>query len=695
MTHIITVPLSALTLSRFNIRKTRRADDIDQMVASIAAEGLLQNLTVARIPPDDELPAERYEVIAGGQRLRAMQILAERDQLPASLHAGIPVNVVAPEIAAEVGLAENTIRTAMHPHDEFVAFRDLAAAGTPVEDIAARFGVTPLVVERRLKLANVAPEILRAFRDDKLSVETMQAFALTDDWSAQLRIYEEATANGRPVNAHQVRRALTQREVPTTDKRVRFVGLVAYQEAGGAVRRDLFDNDGGGYCLDENLLDQLVEERLQAEAKLLEAAGWKFVHIERDDKEWQFINNCTRSEPTREKRVLTDAEQARLKEISDRISVLTRVIDDDDEAEEPADSSEYEAWLDERDVLSEERAALTADIEVYSDRQKAKAGCLIQMNHRGELEIERGLIPREGTKSEVTANKAQAEATGTKPEPAAPTLAESMIRRLTAHRTLALQAALFARRDIALKTLAHGLLLNLFYTQDWETRSALSVTAKDEHCALDRLQFTDVSDSRVMEKLAGDIAQLRTTLNVPPQRAKFWPWLLQQSEETVTALLALVAVVSLDATSSSIGPHPSDVLAAALDIDYADYWQPTVESFAGLVPKSLVLEALKEIDPSETHYARIANNGQKKDVVAAEVAPLLVRARWLPKPLRRPGYKPGLKAAPVADADVETLCQVVKAKKKSKAKAPAKKPTKKPAAKKKPAVKRKAAKKAA
>ncbi len=655
MSTIHYVPLDVLSMSSKNIRRTQRDQNIEAMAASILAEGLLQNLTVARIPPDEDQPAERFEVIAGGRRLRAMQLLRDRDQLPDALRS-VPVNIVSPEIADEVGLAENTIREKMHPHDEFVAFRDLAAKGTPIEDIAARFGVTPLVVERRLKLANVAPEILHAFRLDKLSLEVMQAFALTDDWAVQLRIFEDATSNGRRINADQVRRALTQREVSTTDRRVKFVGLSAYEQAGGAIRRDLFANDGGGYCLDETLLDQLVEERLQNEAKLLEAAGWKFVQIEREGSSWKFTQNCNRSQPKREKRALSDAEQARLKEIADRISVLSRVIDEADEGDGDSDvntAADYDALHDERETLQHESDELTSGVEVYTDRQKASAGCLIQMGYHGELEIERGLIPREGTRAESKANAAKAEATGTKPEPKTPTLAEAMIRRLTAHRTLALQSALLANRDLALKTLVHGLLLPLLY-DGHEKLSPLNVTVKDEHKSLSSLQFVDVDASPVMRKLDTDIEEMRTTLGVPTQRAKLWPWLLQQNAETVQSLLALVAVVTLNATSGSIGPNPCDPIAAALDIDYADYWQATPEAFTNLVSKAIALEALGEVDHDGTQLPRIANSNQKKDVLAAEVAQFLVRWRWLPKPLRRPGYKPG-SAKPAADTAVPVL----------------------------------------
>ena len=72
--------------------------------------------------------------------------------------------------AAEISLAENVMREAMHPADEFEAFRDLADKGLPAADIAARFGVTETVVSKRLKLANVSPLILKTYRKGDISI---------------------------------------------------------------------------------------------------------------------------------------------------------------------------------------------------------------------------------------------------------------------------------------------------------------------------------------------------------------------------------------------------------------------------------------------------------------------------------------------------------------------------------------------
>jgi ParB family transcriptional regulator, chromosome partitioning protein len=59
---------------------------------------------------------------------------------------------------------EDVQREAMHPADQFEAFAALVIEGRPVEDIAVDFDVTPLVVERRMRLASVSPRLMGDYR---------------------------------------------------------------------------------------------------------------------------------------------------------------------------------------------------------------------------------------------------------------------------------------------------------------------------------------------------------------------------------------------------------------------------------------------------------------------------------------------------------------------------------------------------
>src|SRR5262245_11194053 len=174
---LLLLPLASLTASKCNVRKTG-GSSITELAASIARVGLLQNLAV--IPAGD---GERFEVVAGARRLAALKLLAKKKRLSANYE--VPCLLVPDASARTAGPTGNVQREAMHPADQFEAFAALIGEGRPVEDIAADFGVTPLVVQRRLKLANISPRLMADYREGNVNLDQLMALAITDDHAAQ------------------------------------------------------------------------------------------------------------------------------------------------------------------------------------------------------------------------------------------------------------------------------------------------------------------------------------------------------------------------------------------------------------------------------------------------------------------------------------------------------------------------------
>ena len=158
---------------------------IPELAASIQRVGLLQNLIVTATTD-----GERYEVVAGGRRLTALKLLAKKRRI--SKEWDVPCLLVADGTARTASLTENVQREAMHPADQFEAFAALVAEGRSIEDIAADFSVTPLVVQRRLKLANVSPRLLADYRAEAVSLDQLMALAITDDHAAQESAFYDA-----------------------------------------------------------------------------------------------------------------------------------------------------------------------------------------------------------------------------------------------------------------------------------------------------------------------------------------------------------------------------------------------------------------------------------------------------------------------------------------------------------------------
>src|SRR3546814_19936525 len=114
-----------------------------------------------------------------------------------------------------------------------------------------------------------------------MSLDQLTAFSVTSDHARQEQVWE-GLARSYSKEPYQIRRLLTESTVRASDKRVQFVGLEAYEQAGGVVLRDLFQHDDGGWLQDVALLDNLVTEKLTAEAAqgAAERSKWTAVATE-------------------------------------------------------------------------------------------------------------------------------------------------------------------------------------------------------------------------------------------------------------------------------------------------------------------------------------------------------------------------------------------------------------------------------
>ncbi len=263
------IPLSSLVSSKtFNVRKTEPKKDIATLKASINALGLRQNLTV--------LPIEgsgKFEVVAGGRRLAALKELVKEGKIEKDF--AVPCELTDELHAKEISLAENVMRTAMHPADEFEAWAKLAEDGLTNEQIATRSGVSASVVEQRLKMGRLSPVLLKAYRNEELSMEALMAFTLSDEHERQEEVYKRFKGSHELDSPHYIRRALTDKFVKGDHRFAKFVGVAAYEAAGGAVRRDLFSEQDDCYLEDVPLLQKLASEKLEQIVTVLQGQ-WKW-----------------------------------------------------------------------------------------------------------------------------------------------------------------------------------------------------------------------------------------------------------------------------------------------------------------------------------------------------------------------------------------------------------------------------------
>ncbi len=379
------IPLSRLALAPENVRKTPPDPQADaSLKASIAALDLMENLVVRPEEPDED-GAERFAVVAGGRRLKAMQALVE-DKVFDADHP-VPCQVRSGDAdPAELSLAENVIRIAMHPADQVVAFSKLADAGQSVSAIAARFGASERVVEQRLRLGNAAPELLDAYRADEIDLEVLKAFAVTADRERQMAVWEQVSGQGYRPSAWQVKRLLTEERVPGATAVARFVGVDAYEAAGGQVMRDLFadEHEHGVWFEDPVLLEKLATDKLQAAADEL-ATRWKWATA-MIEVAWDDTARYGRIEP--QPGTPTDEEKAEIEKLETRYDEL-RGLDDDEWTEALVEEAgRIETRLDEIGGAVEARA-------VFRREDFAMAGCIVTIGRDGNLQAIQGLVKPE------------------------------------------------------------------------------------------------------------------------------------------------------------------------------------------------------------------------------------------------------------------------------------------------------------
>lgn len=613
----ITVPLDQLRLSNRNARKTG-GDDVADMAASIAAGGLLQNLVVIDGP-------DGFEVIAGGRRLKAMQQLAKEGRLPPDLLTdGVPCRRLTDEEAIEASTAENTIRVPMHPADQFDAFKDMIDAGKSITDVAAHFSITETVVKQRLKLANVHPKLVQVYRDDGMSLQQLQALAITDDHKAQIDAWTKPK-NEWERDARSLRERLTAQEIRSTDPRVNFIGLEAYEAAGGAIRKDLFSTRDEAFLADGKLLDRLVAEKLERVIEELRAEGWAWVEYKpkldySGQAEYaQHPIEPTRQPPTAEQRARLVEIKAREREVAKELDQMERSGQDETDA--------YSALCDEVDALQEEHDELSSGTDVWPDKVKSEAGTLLVMDGAGGVVILRGrLKPGQSVKAGKVAGQPKEPTKAKKPE-----LSDALFHRLTAHRTLALQAALATNPDVALKEVVVVLIEHVERGIGVSGTSALQLS----------LSVPRIPDSPDLNKCEARRA-LQIALKgwreagLPTTAAERRKWIYAQPTATLLGLLALAAAYSVDAVHGKESSKPAaNTLATELKLDMATWWPATADTYLSAVPKSLAIEAVAEARGKEA-AAKLAP--LKSAAVIAEAAKQLAGTGWLPKLLRGPAY---------------------------------------------------------
>jgi ParB family chromosome partitioning protein len=575
----------------------------------------------------------QYGVCAGQRREAALDLLFKQKHIAADYP--VPVRIVSEGEALAISLIENSEREGLDPFDVLRAYRMLAEEGRSVDYIAALFSASPITVKRRMKLANVSPKLLALLREDAITLDQLGALALADDHETQELAWFNTNAWQR--QPHYLRQALTHAEIDASrDRLVRFIGLDAYEAAGGYVRRDLFsDDENAGYIADAKLLQRLVANKLATVTEELRAEGWDWIEtrIERDRVE---LNRYGRLRPiqrpyTADEQRKIDAFIAQRDELADKVESLS---EEDENADDEAERLDTEIERVNAAIFALENCAMAWD-----KQQMAEAGAFAIIGPQGELLIERGLVRRE---HRAALEAAGASVTGTPHAQASqltdetdnPTKKEKPIhsaklcQRLTAHRTAAIHAELIAHPAIALAALLQQWIPHVLPEHYGHTcaRSYLALSSENNHDDLLRAA-DDLPASPAWNAI--EAQRTRWIAALPAKQTDLLPWLIEQDPgTTLLDLLAFCIGSVLNGIAKDEKPQAINALAGALNLDMTRYWTPTRATYFDHVSKARI----GEIVSAAVSPKAAADLAKMKKADAAAAAELrLAKIAWLPE----------------------------------------------------------------
>ena len=641
------IPFNKLLLSACNVRRVKAGVSIEQLADDIARRTLLQSLTVRPVLDAAGIETGMYEIPAGGRRFRALELLVKQKRLAKT--APIPCVIREGGIAEEDSLAENVQRAPLHPLDQFRAFLALREKGQSEEEIAAAFFVSVAVVKQRLRLASVSPKLLDVYAEDGLTLDQLMAFTVNGDHERQEQVYDRLSQSYTK-EAYVIRRMLTEGAVRAADKRALFVGVEAYEEAGGIVMRDLFQGDDGGWLQDPALLDQLVAEKLQRDAEIVAAEGWKWIEVAPDFAYGHHFGlrhlRGDATALTAEEEATRDALRAEYEQLEDEYAHVEEVPEEIDRR-----MTEIETMLG----TLEERPV------TFDPEEIARAGAFVSIDGAGALKVERGYI-RPEDELPIPSEPEDAMGAGERtdepdyatsyapaggstvhgnPEPAPEPeeedgikpLPDRLLTELTSHRTLALRVALGEHRDVAFLAALHAFCLRVFYGYGLNSCLELDVKSVTFHAQAPGLNDTT---------LARTLAQRHQdwSAKLPKQPEDLWATLAGLGELSREALFAHCVGLSVNGVHEAYNRRPqalahADVLAKAVDLDMAAAgWTPTIDTYLGRVTKARILQAVRE---AKGERAAQLIDHLKKGEMAEKAEALLAGSGWLPESLRTPG----------------------------------------------------------
>ncbi|EOW6411133.1 MULTISPECIES: ParB N-terminal domain-containing protein [Cronobacter] len=621
-------PYSRLSPTDLNTRIIPHTEqEVEEMADSIQAMGILQNLIGA------ELPDGTIGIVGGEGRRKGTGILVMRGVLDAETPF-VPVKVLPVEMAVAASMIENGRRKNMHPAEQIIGFRTLQQEGKTAAQIGALMGYHPRHVQRCLKLANLAPSLLDALARDEISLEQCEVLTLADTHERQEQVWKEAVVQWRNPAIQFLRKMVTDDKMAISHPMFEYVGEEAYTAAGGTLTADLFSDKDSTFA-DASLVKSLLAGKLTVlAARIKQEQGWGWA-------EFRMTELCASGEDSEQYRfampqaVLTEEEQKRVSELEEQMEA-TESYDDEYALQQDIDDIYCDATY--REATPEFRAAHGIWVSWDGSDFRVQPGIRKLTDEDREAEE----LVRQEHENNVIRH--------TTPEIPADAYSATLVKAMSAERTLAVQAELAGRPEVSVALLTWTLCLALFdrtgiYGKRNEPLKA-SVSSNQYHLAS---LAPSGEEGKALAALKAQKKMLQATL--PENWHLDFTWLLSWSAEQVNTLLGFCAAHGINGIQERLYNRTAsselDGLEAALDFDLRKWWQPDAESYFGKLTITQIGRAYEEAGLN----ARAVEVVKLKRRDAAMAAEQDLNAQgWLPDWMVRPAPAAEAEEAPESDA---------------------------------------------
>ena len=198
--YIVDVPVDAVLPNPRQPRFRLDPGALNELAASIREHGVLQPLVVTELPAElseeplgFQVPASRYQLIAGERRLEASK-LAGRPTVP------VIVKEASPQESLEWALIENVQRADLNALEEATAYRHLIDEFSLTQEmVAERVGKSRFTVANCLRLLNLPEEARGNLANGEISEGHARALLALDDQALLVRALHLVVAKGLSV----------------------------------------------------------------------------------------------------------------------------------------------------------------------------------------------------------------------------------------------------------------------------------------------------------------------------------------------------------------------------------------------------------------------------------------------------------------------------------------------------------------